>query len=220
MSARGEGTGRALLILSLAILAIVGSAGLSSLIGEDDCFDAYAGPIPPRTEGVIGTSDFSLWPPGTVCQTVVGGATFETGGDPLGFLVIVALSLSIIVVAFRSPTPASGAVRFATAGVIGLTALGVGGMFDMPTGAMLGFLLSPPLAYVTEHALLGRRIGDRVSAAGSLAALAGAAWVFVGTALWLAGFESLGFATVLMILAVMAAISAPSAVGRESSRRA
>lgn len=200
-------TGKKTFILLLVVLAIVGSAGLSSLIGEDDCFDSYTGTIPPRTEGVIGAPEFSLWPPGTVCRTEVGGVTFETGGDPTGFLALLGLSLGIVAAAFRSPPPAPPGARFAMTGVIGLTVLGAGGMFDMPNGALLGILLAPPLAYIAELALLGRPIGGRVSAVGALAALAAAGWVIAGTVLWLAGLGSLGFVLTLLALAVLAAIS-------------
>lgn len=99
--------------------ALVGTAGLASLRGEDSCSDRFT-----REESstVQASQALSLWPPGVACQLIPddGHLVDEVDRSAWGFLALVTLEIGLIAGVVRSPTTIPLALRTASIATAGL----------------------------------------------------------------------------------------------------
>jgi hypothetical protein len=106
-------------VLVLSMAALVGTAGLASLRGEDSCSDRFT-----REESstVQASQALSLWPPGVACQLIPddGRLVDEVDRSAWGFLALVTLEIGLIAGVVRSPTTIPLALRAASIATAGL----------------------------------------------------------------------------------------------------
>lgn len=192
---------RLALVVAAALLALLGSAGLSTIQKGSDCGSGYPDRNPAGVEKVIGSQELSVWPPGIICDHEVkeGLASVQlpdTGGDIPAFLILVALALTAFVMAATAGPDPPRAVKAAAATMAGLMLFGASILVGLPAGAMLGLILTTIGGYETARRLTEVGRGQELSKDGVLGASASFLALGLGTLLWIAGLGPAGFVLV------------------------
>lgn len=165
-----------MLLPLLAVLALLGAAGLSSLQGDDFCGGYPAGTT-------TSTSETSVWPPGWRCvyETPGGRRVIVDAGSVPWFFVALGAELAVAVWALRrrsAPARLAAATTSALA-VVGAFAMVGGFGFAFTAGVVAGV----PLAWMIDVAF-ARAEGGRRSRRRSLeTALAAGLAVFAAAVL-------------------------------------
>ena len=155
---------RALLVAALVLVALAGTAGLTSLEANDACWDHW-NLQEADTRGAA--QPISVWPPGLRCRLVAadGRVLAERGmAGAGGYLALLALELILLVAVLRARRPLTAALRAAAIATLGLLAWGVASLwFDAVAGATLA-TVSLLVAIVTVGMLRGIRRPGRARA--------------------------------------------------------
>ena len=164
--------------LLVAVLLVLGAAGLASLRDDDYCADNYPAGI---GEGASYSSSFSVWPLGLSCDYTGphGNTATLKSSEPIGFFG--ALIVGGVVWWWREQFRAAWAATLVFA-VVGLGALIAGWQLAF----LAGFVIGVPLAMrATRSVLRGLLAAGALACAGLL---------------WLLGAGLLAFAIPLLVL--------------------
>ena len=191
----GVSVRRALCALFVAVIAVVGAAGLSSLQAEGFCDDH----MPARASGW--SPELALWPPGWRCVYggLPGGGTAhaESGSVPL-FLGVLASELLIAGLVVRRWPGVPPPLRVAAVVALAFAVAGSGGLLGGFLFAILfGWTFGVPLAFLADRTLRLATKGRVAWHAGLLGALAAAVALLVAACLWLFGLGLVAFGLVL-----------------------
>ena len=195
-----------MLLPLLAVLALLGAAGLSSLQADDFC-----GAYPART--TTSTSEISVWPPGWRCVYEAPGArrVIVDAGSVPWFLAALGAELAVGAWALRRRGPPARLAAATTAALATVGAFGLVGGFGFAFTA--GVVAGVPLAWLIDFAF-ARAEGGRRSRRRSLeTALAAGLAVFAAAVL-----SSLTSAVAAAIVAV-AAVALTGALPHSPARR-
>lgn len=168
---------RAVAVIALTALALLGAAGMSSLEDDDFCAENYPSGF---GEGSGYTSELSAWPPGWRCVYDApdgGTAVVEVGSIPW-FLVALAgvAGVAAWFLHRRRSTPA----RLAATTTVALAAVGACGLIGgFLFGFTAGMLVGVPLAWLTDIAIARSEDGPRSRPRSLITALVAGAAIFV-----------------------------------------
>jgi hypothetical protein len=199
---------RATLVAALAVLALAGAAGLSSLQDDDFCAEYPLG----FSAGSTATSELSAWPPGWRCVYEAPGArrtVVEAGSVPWFLLALAGeLGIAAVVVRRRRSAPA----RLAATTALALAAVGacglVGGFgFAFTAGCVLGV----PLAWLADIAFARADGGPRQRRRSVTTALAAGLAVFATAVLASVGPAVVASAAVVAAVALLGAATTATA---------